>query len=303
MSFSRQRVDVPVPFDLHELLLSVRELLHQVLGATVELELHLDASPATIVADPNRIEQAVLNLAVNARDAMPGGGQLSITTSTGPPPSRAVSLTVTDSGAGMDAVTRARIFEPFFTTKPPGFGTGLGLSTTDDIVRSAGGTIRVDSELGKGTTFTLAFPAPAAEVADPDRVSVDGLIDLTDDHRASVLVVDDESEVRTLIAEILRGSGYRVVVASDGDAAIALLERASRPVDLLVTDVVMPVMSGTDLAARVNERFPDTRVLFVSGFVPAGSAALRGAPLVAKPLHKAELLDAVQTAIGQGMKR
>ncbi len=297
MAFSRQRVDEPTPFDLHGLLRGVRELLHQVLGAAVELELHLDANPATIVADSNRIEQAVLNLAVNARDAMPTGGHLTITTSTGPPPSRAVSLTVTDTGAGMDAATQARVFEPFFTTKPPGFGTGLGLSTTDDIVRSAGGTIDVASELGRGTTFTLTFPAPLTDVVDPGRVSVDDLIDLTDDDRATVLVVDDETEVRTLIAEILRGSGYRVVVAPDGDAAIALLERVGRQVDLLVTDVVMPVMSGTDLAARVIERFPDTRVLFVSGFVPAGSAALRGAPLVAKPLHKAELLDAVQTTL------
>jgi len=304
MAFSRQRVDEPTPFDLHDLLLGVRELLHQVLGATVTLELHLEASPATIVADPNRIEQAVLNLAVNARDAMPTGGHLTITTATDPTPSRTVSLAVTDTGAGMDAATRARVFEPFFTTKPPGFGTGLGLSTTDDIVRSAGGSIAVQSERGKGTTFTLTFPAPPAEVPGPAAGSGGDLIDLTDDDQPTVLVVDDESEVRTLIAEILRGSGYRVIVAPDGDAAIALLERAGRPVDLLVTDVVMPVMSGTDLAARVTERFPGTRVLFVSGFVPAGSAALRGAPLVTKPLRRAELLDAARTALDdQGTKR
>ena len=309
MAFSRQRVDEPTPFDLHDLLLGVRELLQQVLGATVTLELHLEASPATIVADPNRIEQAVLNLAVNARDAMPTGGHLIITTATDPTASRAVSLAVTDTGAGMDAATRARVFEPFFTTKPPGFGTGLGLSTTDDIVRSAGGRIAVTSERGKGTTFTLTFPTAPTEVPHSATGSGGDLIDLTDlsepaHDQPTVLVVDDESEVRTLIAEILRGSGYRVVVAPDGDAAIALLERAGQPVDLLVTDVVMPVMSGTDLAARVTERFPGTRVLFVSGFVPAGSAALRGAPLVTKPLRRAELLDAARTALGdQGTKR
>ena len=193
----------------------------------------------------------------------------------------------------MDLATRARIFEPFFTTKPPGFGTGLGLSTTDDIVRAAGGVIEVNSRRGRGTTFALKFP-----VADERPPSAD-FIDLTDelDDALTVLVVDDESDVRALIAEILRGSGYRVVAAPDGDAAIALMERTTRPVDLLVTDVVMPVMSGTDLAARVTNRSPSTRVLFVSGFVPAGSAALRGAPLVAKPLRRAELLDAVQTAL------
>ena len=187
--------------------------------------------------------------------------------------------------------TRARIFEPFFTTKPPGFGTGLGLSTTDDIVRAAGGTIEVDSQRNRGTTFTVTFPARE------ERSGAHEILDLADQDTPTVLVVDDESEVRALIAEVLRGSGYHVVVAADGDAAIALLERATRPVDLLVTDVVMPVMSGTDLAARVTSSSPSTRVLFVSGFVPAGSPSLRGAPLVAKPLHRAELLDAVHLAL------
>jgi PAS domain S-box-containing protein len=289
MAFSRQR-DEPEPFDVHERLHDVSELFHQVLGAAVTLEMDLAANPATIIADPNRIEQAVLNLVVNARDAMPAGGQVTITTRTDPS-TRAFVLSVRDTGAGMDAVTRARIFEPFFTTKPPGFGTGLGLSTTDDIVRAAGGTIDVDSHRARGTTFTLTFPAL------DEHSGAHEVLDLVDDDTPTVLVVDDESEVRSLIAEVLRGSGYHVVVAADGDAAIALLERATRPVDLLVTDVVMPVMSGTDLAARVTGSSPSTRVLFVSGFVPAGSPSLRGAPLVAKPLHRAELLDAVQLAL------
>jgi CheY-like chemotaxis protein len=232
----------------------------------------------------------VLNLVVNARDAMPAGGQVTIATRTDPA-TRAFVLSVTDTGAGMDAATRARIFEPFFTTKPPGFGTGLGLSTTDDIVRAAGGTIDVDSQRGRGTTFTLTFPAIE------EHSGAHEVLDLADDDTPTVLVVDDETEVRSLIAEILRGSGYHVVVAADGDAAITLLERATRPFNLLVTDVVMPVMSGTDLAARVTSSSPTTRVLFVSGFVPANSPSLRGAPLVAKPLHRAELLDAVHLAL------
>jgi CheY-like chemotaxis protein len=230
---------------------------------------------------------------------MPSGGRVTITTHNDPAPSRALVVRVANTGAGMDAATRARIFEPFFTTKPPGFGTGLGLSTTDDIVRAAGGVIDVDSRRGRGTTFTLTFPVPAG---DPAGDGGPELLDLTDDaddahDGRTVLVVDDESEVRALVAEILRGSGYRVITAADGDAAITLLERTQRPVDLLVTDVVMPVMSGTDLAARVTDRSPSTRVLFVSGFVPAGSPSLRGAPLVAKPLHRAELLDAVQAVL------
>ena len=300
MAFSRQRVDEPEQFDVHELLLGLQELLHQVLGAGVTLELELDAAPPTLVADPNRLEQAVLNLVVNARDAMPSGGCVTIATRTEPAPACALVLTVSDTGAGMDEATRARIFEPFFTTKPPGFGTGLGLSTTDDIVRGAGGTIQVDSRRGQGTVFTLTFPALVSSAhagagdADAD------VLDLTGEHgddAPTVLVVDDESDVRSLVAEILRGSGYRVIAAPDGDAAIALLERAHQRVDLLVTDVVMPVMSGTDLAARVTDRSPSTRVLFVSGFVPAGSPSLRGAPLVAKPLRRAELLDAVHTVL------
>jgi PAS domain S-box-containing protein len=289
MAFSRQR-DEPEAFDVHARLHDVQELFHQVLGSAVTLELDLTATPATIVADPNRIEQAVLNLVVNARDAMPSGGQVTIATRTDPS-TRAFVLSVTDTGAGMDAATRARIFEPFFTTKPPGFGTGLGLSTTDDIVRAAGGTIEVDSQRNRGTTFTVTFPAR------DEHSGTHEILDLADEDTPTVLVVDDESEVRALIAEVLRGSGYHVVVAADGDAAIALLERAARPVDLLVTDVVMPVMSGTDLAARVTSSSPTTRVLFVSGFVPAGSPSLRGAPLVAKPLHRAELLDAVHLAL------
>jgi two-component system cell cycle sensor histidine kinase/response regulator CckA len=169
------------------------------------------------------------------------------------------------------------------------------LSTTEDIVRAAGGTIDVDSQRGRGTTFTITFPAHRERLA----IDVENdVLDLTTDNDAPVvLVVDDETDVRSLIAEILRGSGYRVFVAADGDAAISLLERATRPFDLLVTDVVMPVMSGTDLAARVTRSSPTTRVLFVSGFVPAGSPSLRGAPLVAKPLHRAELLDAVHLAL------
>jgi PAS domain S-box-containing protein len=299
MAFSRKRVDEPEPFDVHERLLDVQELFHQVLGSLVTLQLDLQANPSTIVGDPNRIEQSLLNLVVNARDAMPAGGCVTIATRTDAV-TRQLVLSVTDTGAGMDAATRARIFEPFFTTKPAGFGTGLGLSTTEDIVRAAGGTIEVDSDRGKGTTFTLTFPALEDRTGE--------IYDFAaDDDARSVLVVDDESEVRGLIAEILGGAGYHVVVATDGDAAVSLLERTTRPFDLLVTDVVMPVMSGTDLAARVTSASPSTRVLFVSGFVPAGSPSLRGAPLVAKPLHRAELLEAVHLALDgatdQGTKR
>ncbi len=321
MAFSRRRTDEPVPLDVRELVLSLRELLHQMLGPTVSLDLELDDALPTILADPNRIEQSILNLANNARDAMPSGGRLTVGLHSGPGPTRAVVLSVADTGAGMDAATLARVFEPFFTTKPPGLGTGLGLSTTEDMVRSAGGTIDVESIPGRGTTFSLAFPTyPPVDLPVPepegDARPVDDRdddiltatateLDLTDpaavpdpdDDAVTVLVVDDEPEVRTLVTEILRGSGYRVMVATDGEAALELISRERPRVDLLVTDVVMPVMSGTDLAVRMTERSPDMRVLFMSGFVPAGSAALRGAPLIPKPLRRVELLDAVQALL------
>jgi PAS domain S-box-containing protein len=298
MAFSRRRVDQPETFDLHELLRSLRELLHQLVGPTVSLELEFEADVATILADPNRLEQAVMNLAVNARDAMPSGGRLTFGTSNvsvadGP---SYVVLAVRDTGIGMDESTRARVFEPFFTTKPPGMGTGLGMSTTADIVRAAGGTIEVRSALGRGSTFLLGYPTVEPAAAD---LGVRGPGSEARPASGTVLVVDDEPDVRTLVSDILRDAGYFVLVAPDGKAALALLDRSPH-VDLLVTDVVMPVMSGTDLAARVEERAPGTPVLFVSGFVPAGAAALRGAPLLTKPLRRADLLDAVRALVPGG---
>jgi len=200
---------------------------------------------------------------------------------------------VRDTGVGIDDATQHRIFEPFFTTKPPGLGTGLGLSTTVEIVRAAGGTVDVRSEPGQGATFALTFPAlePPSRSLEPAEPASAAAPPRT------VLVVDDEPEVRTLVTEVLEGSGYEVVAAADGDSALALIDGRAEDIDLLVTDVVMPVMSGTDLAARITQRSPATRVLFVSGYVPAGSAALRGAPLVPKPLRRRELLDAVEAVL------
>jgi CheY-like chemotaxis protein len=300
LAFSRQQPLEPEPIDVSRLVSNMTDLLRRTLGEHIAIETVLEGGVWQTRVDANQLENVLLNLAVNARDAMPSGGQLTLATANAPVgdgPSYVV-LSVTDSGIGMDESTRGRVFEPFFTTKPPGMGTGLGMSTTADIVRAAHGTIEVRSALGRGTTFMLGFPTVD---------SAPGELDLRDDQSptrgsgaiGTVLVVDDEPDVRTLVAEILRGAGYLVFVAPDGDAALALLERSPR-VDLLVTDVVMPTMSGTDLAAHVEERAPGTPVLFVSGFVPAGATALRGAPLLTKPLRRADLLDAVRALVPAG---
>ena len=301
MAFSRRRQDTPERFDLHELLRSLRELLHQLVGPTVALELELAADAATIVADPNRLEQAVMNLAVNARDAMPSGGQLTLATANvpvgdGPP---YVVLSITDTGIGMDESTRGQRVRAVLHHQAAGHGDRARhvdhRRHREGRERHHRGAHRARSRHHVHARVPhrrrRARRARPARRPDPAR-GTSGAI-------GTVLVVDDEPDVRTLVAEILRGAGYLVLVAPDGDAALALLERSPR-IDLLVTDVVMPVMSGTDLAARVEERAPGTPVLFVSGFVPAGAAALRGAPLLTKPLRRADLLDAVRALVPAG---
>ena len=244
-----------------------------------------------IVADPNRIEQAVLNLVVNAprRDAgrRPGHHRH---------PHRSVDACVRALGHRHRRRHGRGDAAPGSSSRssPPSRRASVPASACPPPTTSCA------PPAARSRSTASAAAAPRSRSRSPpaeERSGAHEILDLADDDTPTVLVVDDESEVRALIAEVLRGSGYHVVVAADGDAAIALLERATRPVDLLVTDVVMPVMSGTDLAARVTSSSPSTRVLFVSGFVPAGSPSLRGAPLVAKPLHRAELLDAVHLAL------
>src|SRR5439155_11345398 len=308
MSFSRRRVDEPVVVDMNDLIVSLESMILQLLGNAITLELRPAARHPAVFADPNRLEQAIVNLVLNARDAMPLGGRLMIVTSnakqarrSGPgsrlPP--AVVLTVSDDGVGIDAQTRSRIFEPFFTTKPPGSGTGLGLSTTEAIVRSCQGSIAVHSEAGAGASFVISLPgvAPASDVVtalpEPGSTRARG---------ASVLVVDDEPDARVLVAETLRADGYDVVEAADGEAALAAA--AVHQPDLLVTDVVMPRVGGVELADRLRRRSPGTRVLYVSGHAPAadGARMLCGAPLLTKPLRRTDLLAAVRHTL-QGSNR
>jgi PAS domain S-box-containing protein len=272
--FSRQQVVEPRVLDLQAIVAPMEKMLHRLLGEDVELVVVAPESPGRVEADPSHIEQVVLNLVVNARDAMPTGGKLTIETGnvvldeayaqTHLPAKagRYVMLAVTDTGTGMDRETQARIFEPFFTTKETGKGTGLGLSTVFGIVQQSGGHIWVDSAPGKGTTFEVYLPRVDAEPEVPRPTMAPSTLRGTE----TILLVEDEPQVRAVVLAILRHHGYRVVVAQNAADALLLAEAHPEPIDLLVTDVVMPHMSGPELARRLHESRPRMKVLCMSGY-------------------------------------
>src|SRR5213080_4495423 len=274
LTFSRQQVVSPQVLRLNDLILELEKLLRRLLGEDVAIRVAVAPDCGGVKADPGQLEQVIVNLAVNARDAMPNGGRLTLETKNVDldadyptdrvtiPAGRYVMLAVTDTGTGMDAQTKARIFEPFFTTKPVGKGTGLGLATVYGIVKQFGGYIWVDSEPQGGTTFRIylpevqeAAPQPGAAVA-----SVAG------DGSETVLLVEDEAMVRTLARKALEAHGYRVLEAGAAPAALELSERHVGPINLLLTDVVMPGMSGRELAHRLLQGRGTLRVLFMSGY-------------------------------------
>jgi two-component system, cell cycle sensor histidine kinase and response regulator CckA len=275
LAFSRKQVLELRVLDLNEVVQGMAPMLSRLLGEHVHLNAPRTPHLGHVKADPGQIEQIVMNLAINARDAMPDGGALTIELAdveldaaprgidaalrSGPH----VTLAVNDTGCGMDAATRARIFEPFFTTKEIGKGTGLGLATVYGIVQQSDGAIQVESEPGRGATFRIYLPrvepvAAAGEVAEAPAKSASG--------RETVLVVEDEKVVRALEAEILAGHGYNVLIAGDAQEALAIEERCEETIALLVTDVVMPGRSGRELAQEFVRRRPGTRVLYVSGY-------------------------------------
>jgi PAS domain S-box-containing protein len=259
----------------------MRNMLHRVIGDEVVVQFELDPAIPFVLADPGQLEQVILNLAVNARDAMPDGGRLVIATRgvrtdrdrPGAPPSR-VAIVVSDTGVGMDEATRARIFEPFFTTKAQGKGTGLGLSTAYGIVSQSGGSIRVVSELGGGATFTITLAADTADKREPAEPLAESaarkslrpeLLTAGDSAAPTILVAEDEPAVRALVEHVLRTAGFTVIAAVDGREALDLA-RALPTIDLLLTDVMMPRLNGPDLAEALRDQRPDQRVLFMSGF-------------------------------------
>jgi len=306
LAFSRKQLLEPRVLDLNEVVHDVSKMLRRLIGEDIEMKLSLADDLEPVEADPGQLGQVIMNLAVNARDAMPGGGTLTIETANAVldeeftrgqaslRPGLHVMLAVRDTGVGMDEVVRSNIFEPFFTTKEAGQGTGLGLATVYGIVTQSGGDIRVNSEPDEGTTFEIYLPrTERSSGGSTDRAptateSLSG---------ATILVVEDEEAVRVLVSQILQGAGYRVLEANGPQEALDLVERCDDVLDLVLTDVLMPGMPGTELAERITNRFPDTRVLFMSGYT-GRSLARRGLldtriHFLRKPFTTDELLDKV----------
>jgi len=276
LAFSRKQLLLPRVIDLNRLVVDMEQLLQRVIGERFNLKTIPAARDGRVKADPNQLEQVILNLGVNARDAMPNGGTLLIRTSnvrldgTAPaqmsnplPSGDYVVLSVTDTGAGMDEETKSRIFEPFFTTKGPGKGTGLGLATVYGIVRQSGGGISVESEPGRGSTFRIFLPHENAPV---DYFKEQPAPIERAHESETVLVVEDEEIVRQLVCDVLEQQGYHVLCAAHGREALDLARSFDGPIDLLITDVVMPQMNGQELAETLSFLRPEMKVLFVSGY-------------------------------------
>ena len=305
LAFSRKGTGRRTRADLSATTAGCEGMIRRLVGSGIELVVLAGTTTGPVAVDPGRVEQIVMNLAINARDAMPTGGTLTISTLSADvpngspdhadvPPGRYAVLQVTDTGHGMDATTCARIFEPFFTTKPAGRGTGLGLSTVLEIVRGAGGHVRVDSEPGHGTTFTVYLPQAIQAPTDP-------VPDSSGEHRMRgwevVLVVDGDAPVRAVMCLALRARGYTVLEAANASEALALAHTHDGPIHLAISDSLVPTASGAGLARELQSARPDLRVLLVSGC--CGEAEIDGpdAAFLAKPFTPADLAAKVRAVL------
>jgi len=310
LAFSRQQVLQPKILDLNSVVADVKKMLGRLISEDIEVTTLLDPNLGRVQADQGQIEQVIVNLAVNARDAMPHGGKLTIETANMEvddayaaqhrpmPPGSFIMLSVSDTGIGMDAETQSNIFEPFFTTKERGKGTGLGLATVYGVLKQSDGFIWVDSELGNGTTFKVLLPRVE------DRAQAVAQNTSSEGSRKgweTILLVEDEESVRRLILELLNAHGYTVLEAADGIAALNIAQRAHGKIDLLLTDVVMPGMSGTQVAEKVTALHPETKVLYMSGYtdfaVEHHQIPQQGRLLLRKPFTQQSLARKVREAL------
>jgi len=301
LAFSRQQVLQPKPVDLNDVVHSVEKMLGRLIGEHIVLTATLDPELGLVHVDRSQIEQVIVNLVVNARDAMPKGGRVVISTanvSADPSGNEEILLQIRDEGVGMDPGTLERIYEPFFTTKEMGKGTGLGLATVLGIVEQSGGRIAVESHVGSGTTFRIHFPRMTSDEKSLRPELTTGKLPSGTE---TILVVEDEPMVRDLVVEILRRQGYTLLSAATGHDALAICASVATPIDLLITDVVMPVMDGRDLAERVAQAHPKIRVLLMSGYPndvldPRGVIEA-GVPFLRKPIQPRALANRVREVL------
>jgi PAS domain S-box-containing protein len=307
LAFSRQQVQVPRVLDLNAVVTDITTLMGRLLGPDVRLQTRLRTETGPVRADAGQLEQVLMNLAVNARDAMPHGGTLTVETGNaemsgeearahpGLRPGRYSVLTVSDTGVGMDEATLARVFEPFFTTKGEK-GTGLGLATVYGIITRSGGHIELSSEPGRGTTFRIYLPRAEGRAAGPAPAPAADL----PRGRETVLLVEDEDAVRALARHVLRDLGYTVLEAPDGEEALRVAAAHAGPIDLLATDVMMPRLGGRELAQRLLPQRPGTRLLYMSGYAndpQLPSAAGRAAGFLQKPFMPRDLAQKVREVL------
>jgi PAS domain S-box-containing protein len=310
LAFSRKQLLEPRVFDLNETVVAMGRLLSRLLGASVQVQTQISSKPIEVLGDPGQLEQALINLAVNARDAMPAGGRLTLATTrevvdeararncVPMPAGEYAVLRVSDTGHGMSPETKTRIFEPFFTTKEPGKGTGLGLSMVYGTMKQVGGFIFVDSDQGRGTTFHLFFPPrpsaaharAAAVVSAPHHEERRG--------HETVLVVEDEASIRNLVASTLQHEGYELLLASSADEALTLVDACDRPIDLLLTDAAMPGRNGVELVGLIAARTPGLPVIVMSGYTQETlESDASQVELLQKPFTPRELRRRIRAAL------
>ncbi len=310
LAFSRKQISNPKPVDINDIITKIGKFIKPILGEDIELTISFKQPVLTINADTGQIEQVLLNMATNARDAMPNGGQLAVETELAELPEELVEIygycepgayariTITDDGSGMDAETLKRLFEPFYSTKQIGKGTGLGLSIVYGIIKQHKGFINVCSELDKGTTFTIYFPL----VNRSDKNKNGGIEEISGEFAGTILVADDDDAVREMFLKVLGSFGYTVITAGDGQDAVQKFSSNKDKVDLVILDIVMPVMNGREASEKIKTINPDAKIIFMSGYAPdlikARGAFDPDSEFIEKPFSPRDLVKKIQEKLG-----